>query len=384
MTTFNDVFNLQMGRTPARNTPEYWNGTHNWMSISDICGKYTPSVTRERITDAALERTGIKVVPKGTVIMSFKLSIGKASITAEDIFTNEAIMAFMNKGIYAIDSEWLYYYLMGQDWSEGTNKAVKGKTLNKATLGQRQIQIPPLLEQREIAGTLAQVDTAIDVCNRILSALDELVKARFVEMFGDIVEGNPHFETVKLRDVATVGSSHRVFTSEFVENGVPFYRGTEIGELAKGIIPRNPFKISEEHYQKLTSDETKTQLGDLLMPSICNKGQVWMVNTDKPFYYKDGRVLSISPNRELLDPVYLLYYMRRKTEIEYPKLGSGSTFAEFKIFLLKDMDVQIPPRDLQTSYSTFVEAADNTKKVIRAILDELNILQASLMQEYFG
>ena len=83
------------------------------------------------------------------------------------------------------------------------------------------------------------------------------------------------------------------------------------------------------------------------MPSICNKGQVWRVDTDKPFYYKDGRVLCISPDRRIFNTKYLEYYMKVKTLIEYPKLGSGSTFAEFKIFLLKNIDILIPPLDLQ-------------------------------------
>ena len=170
-------------------------------------------------------------------------------------------------------------------------------------------------------------------------------------------------DVLNLGDVANVGSSHRVFTTEFVEYGVPFYRGTEIGELANGIKPTEPYFISKEQYNRLANDDTKPQIGDLLMPSICNKGQVWMVDTKEPFYYKDGRVLCISPDREIFDTKYLEYFMRVKTLVTYPKLGSGSTFAEFKIFLLKGIDVLVPPRNLQEQFADFVRQVDKSKIV---------------------
>ena len=198
-------------------------------------------------------------------------------------------------------------------------------------------------------------------------------QSRFIELFGDIKTGDYKFETRKLGEVAEVGSSHRVFTTEFVEEGVPFYRGTEIGELANGLKPENPYRITKEHYDRLACDETKPKLGDLLMPSICNKGQVWMVDTDEPFYYKDGRVLCISPNRKLFNCKYLEQFMREKTLVEYPKLGSGSTFAEFKIFLLKDIEVLIPPIELQDQFAAFVEQTDKSKYVIQHSIDILEL-----------
>ena len=180
-------------------------------------------------------------------------------------------------------------------------------------------------------------------------------------MFGDIESGQYQYATQKLGTVAKVGSSHRVFTTEFVKEGIPFYRGTEISQLSEGKIPLNPFYITEEHYKRLVLDDNKPMIGDLLMPSICDKGQVWMINTNKPFYYKDGRVLSISPNKHILNPKYLKFFMKEKTIIEYPKLGSGSTFAEFKIFILKDIEVLVPPMYLQNQFADFVQQVDKSK-----------------------
>lgn len=216
-------------------------------------------------------------------------------------------------------------------------------------------------EQIVIVHKLKNIENIIELRKRELKKLDDLVRGRFVELFGDVSTETYKYETRRLGEVANVGSSHRVFTTEFVDKGVPFYRGTEIGELAKGNKPTEPFYISEEHYNRLANDDTKPKVGDLLMPSICNKGQVWMVDTDKPFYYKDGRVLCISPNREFFNTKYFEHFMRIKTLVEYPKLGSGSTFAEFKIFMLKGIDVLVPPIELQNQFADFVKQIDKSK-----------------------
>ena len=260
-----------------------------------------------------------------------------------------------------------------------TVKHLSAKELNKLEL-----DIPDIEEQNLRAECLARLERVIDFREEELKCLDNLINARFVELFGDITTGSYKYETKKLGDVANVGSSHRVFTTEFVDSGIPFYRGMEIGELANGLKPTKTYYISEQHYNRLTSDDTKPQIGDLLMPSICNKGQVWMVNTDEPFYYKDGRVLCISPNKKIFNTKYLEYFMRAKTLIEYPKLGSGSTFAEFKIFSVKDMDVLIPPREVQKRFADFVNQIDKSKVNVQKSLDETQCLFDSLMQKYFG
>ena len=118
-----DVFDLQMGKTPSRDNLSYWNGTKKWISIADIgnAGKYIDT-TKECISDEGVEASGIKLVPRGTVIMSFKLSIGKTAITAEDMYTNEAIMAFIDRHIVEISPDYLYYLFCGMDWTSGTKE----------------------------------------------------------------------------------------------------------------------------------------------------------------------------------------------------------------------------------------------------------------------
>ena len=104
-----DIFDLQMGKTPSRNNSQYWNADDfKWISIADLTktGKYI-SETKEYLSESAVKESGIKVIPANTVVMSFKLSIGKTAITAEDMYSNEAIMAFHDKHVVDILTEYI-------------------------------------------------------------------------------------------------------------------------------------------------------------------------------------------------------------------------------------------------------------------------------------
>ena len=153
-----DAFILQMGKTPARNDSKCWdNKDHKWMTISDSeDGATYTGDTKEYISDYAVKTSGIKITPKNSVIMSFKLTIGRALITAEDIFTNEAIMTFLPKR--KIDVKFLRYFLSNKDWSEKSNQAVKGITLNKESIGNSTITIPPEEVMERITMLINQSD----------------------------------------------------------------------------------------------------------------------------------------------------------------------------------------------------------------------------------
>lgn len=262
------------------------------------------------------------------------------------------------------------------------SKGIAQKNLSTEWLKEYKINLPSLEEQKNIANKLDKVQKIIDIRKKQIEELDKLIKSQFVEMFGEL--SNSKYPTVKLKTIAEVGSSHRVFTTEFVEKGIPFYRGTEIGLLANGETLKECYYISKEHYSKICDDSTKPKVGDLLLPSICNKGQIWMVDTTDPFYYKDGRVLSISPKEGKINNKYFHQFMKYKTVREYSKLGSGSTFAEFKIFILKDFDVILPPIELQNQFADIVKQIDKQKFEIQKNLEEMQKLQESLMNKYFG
>ena len=172
-------FKLTMGKTPARNNPNYWqSGSNKWVSISDMAkyGRYTGD-TQEKITDKAISESGIKVVPKGTIIMSFKLSIGRTALTSEDIYTNEAIMAFRDVDESKFNLTFLQFLIANKNWLLNAKQAVKGQTLNKDSIGNSKIITPPLELQKQFADIYNQADKSGFELRKSIDAIDAVIKS---------------------------------------------------------------------------------------------------------------------------------------------------------------------------------------------------------------
>ena len=239
-------------------------------------------------------------------------------------------------------------------------------------------------EQKSIAEILSKMDSLISLRKQQLAKLDELVKARFVEMFGDCKTNPKNWKTKALEKIANVGSSKRVFVEELQDSGIPFYRGTEIGALAEKKAVKPELFITEEHYKQLCETAGKPQKGDLLMPSICPDGRIWIVDTDEPFYFKDGRVLWVHLTSSDYNSVFLLYTLKDRIMTDYASIASGTTFAELKIFALKKCKVFDVPLELQNQFAAFVERVDQQKQTVQQSLEKLELMKKALMQEYFG
>jgi type I restriction enzyme S subunit len=152
-----------------------------------------------------------------------------------------------------------------------------------------------------------------------------------------------NWEWVSIDNIGEVGSSKRVYTSEFVNDGIPFFRGTEIGALATGQAITPKYFITEKHYQSLLTHSGKPNIGDLLMPSICPDGRIWLVDTDRQFYFKDGRVLWIHFNCDYFDKYFVQIALKARLINDYTSIATGTTFSELKIFLLKEIVIPLPP-----------------------------------------
>lgn len=377
------AFDLQMGKTPSRNIAEYWDGNHKWVSIADIgnAGKYI-SATKECITDDGVSGSGIKVVPKGTVIMSFKLSIGKTTITSEDMYTNEAIMAFIDKGIYPVDPNYLYHLCCGTDWTAGTNKAVMGLTLNKATLSEKMINLPSVEEQKDIAEKLDEVDSLINIQQRQLAKLDELVKSQFVEMFGDVVKNTKQWPVHRLEEIATSRLGKMLDAKK--KTGLhlfPYLANTNVQWFRFDLCDLRQMDFPPEDQV-----EFELQNGDLM---VCEGGEVgrcavWH-NEITPCYFQKA-IHRVRCNRDIVLPEYLAYWFKRRSEYNAFEdvVGSITTIAHLPGVKLKSLNVVVPPVELQKQFVSIMAQTDKSKLVVQQSLKKLETLKKSLMQQYFG
>ena len=327
-------------------------------------------------------------VKPGDIIVSCRGTIGETFIIPENAplgIMHPSIMKIRLKpNVYNIE----YFNLLLKSRLEAYNKSANGSGVKMAIsateLGKDLFPIPPMDEQQKISRIFFMVEHLMLLRKQQLAKLDELVKARFVEMFGDCKTNPKNWKTKALEKIANVGSSKRVFVEELQDSGIPFYRGTEIGALAekKAVIPA--LFITEEHYKQLCETTGKPQKGDLLMPSICPDGRIWIVDTDEPFYFKDGRVLWVHLTSANYNSVFLLYTLKDRIMTDYASIASGTTFAELKIFALKKCKIFDVPLELQNQFATFVARIDQQKQTVQQSLEKLELMKKALMQEYFG
>ena len=359
-----ELFTLQMGKTPSRDNSSYWKKSeNNWISIADLTnsGKYI-SNTKETLSDSA----GIKKIPANTVIMSFKLSLGKVAITEKEMYSNEAIMAFIDKGVEKISPEYLYYLLRAKDWSKGTNKAVMGATLNKATLSTIKIQLHEYDNQLEIVNMLNRVSSSIDFRKQQLTKLDELIKARFVEMFGDLVENPKQFPCVLLGSIMTVMPQNGLYKpqSAYVQDkfGTPilridgFYNGkvTDFNNLKRLCCT----DFEKERYLLVEDDivinrvNSIEYLGKCARISGLQEDTVFESNMMR-FHLDDSKVNSTYITTVLCSQyIYRQILTRAKKAVNQASINQGD---------VQSLNVVIPPLSLQNQFADFVAEVDKSK-----------------------
>lgn len=150
-----EICHLEMGRTPSRANQSYWGQGYKWLSIADLKGKVIQE-SNEEITEFAAKE--MRIIPKGTLLMSFKLSIGRLAFAGCDLFTNEAICSFND---LEANANYLYYALGRIDFSLYGKQAVKGYTLNKSSLRTVELSLPSTDEQTAIATVLSDMDAEL-------------------------------------------------------------------------------------------------------------------------------------------------------------------------------------------------------------------------------
>ena len=375
-----------MGKTPSRNNPDYWCTEDNkWISIADLTktGKYI-SDTKEFLSDAAVKESGIKIIPANTVIMSFKLSIGKTAITAEDMYSNEAIMAFHDKHAVDILPEYIFYLFKYRNWDESSNKAVMGKTLNKATLAEMEIDVCSIKKQREIVAVLDKMMRVLVNREKELFLLDNLIKARFVEMFGDPDINPKGWTECALSEKLNVVGGYAFKSNMFDEDGgIPVLR---IGNINNGYFkPVNLVYWQED--EKL--ERYAMYPGDLVMSLTGTVGKddygnVCILGDDYEMYYLNQRNAKLEI-KEGIDKFYISQLLKfEQIKKKLTGISRGVRQANISNKDILNLVVPVPPIELQNQFAEFVKQIDKSKVKVQKALEETQKLFDSLMQQYFG
>lgn len=286
---------------------------------------------------------------------------------------------------YNIESKYLQYYLEYKK----PNSLVKDESYPSIAL--KDIQNMPIVfpqdksQEQSIVSELDKINELISLKKEQLKDYDNLAQSIFYDMFGDPVTNEKGWEVKKLGKICEITSAKRVFIDEVVDTGVPFIRGTELtalSKLARGEKIDYKLFITQEHYERLKAITGVPKVGDLLIPSINSDGIVWIVDTDEPLYFKDGRVLWVHVNFDFFTSETLQVIMHYLIENIF-SLMNGATFSELKLFVLRDLLVPLPPLPLQQAFAKRIEAIEKQKQLISSEIKDLETLLASRMQYWF-
>ena len=383
-----EVCTIERGGSPRPITDFITNDSNgiNWIKIGDTKegSKYITS-TKEKIKPEGVKKS--RFVHKGDFILSNSMSFGRPYILDIDGCIHDGWLV-IHDGKKFFSKDYLYYLLASPImYSRFSQLAVGGvvNNLNSALVRKVIVPIPPISIQLSIANELDKINELIQLKKEQLKDYDQLAQSIFYEMFGDPVENEKGWEVKKLGDICEVTSAKRVFIEEVVDSGVPFIRGTELtalNRLTRGEKMKYSLFITKEHYERLKAITGVPKYGDLLIPSINSEGIAWIVNTEEPLYFKDGRVLWVHVNQDVFKSECLQKIMNILLKHTYKSMG-GATFSELKLFVLRELKVPIPPIESQQQFAARIEAIERQKQQISETIKDLETLLASRMQYWF-
>lgn len=377
MARLGDLYQITSGGTPSRKHLEYYqNGTIPWVKTGDLKEKYLHA-TDENITKIGLKNSSARIYPKDTVLIAmYGATIGASSILKIEAATNQACAAFIKRD--DVIPEYLYAFLESQK-SRFVKDAVGGAQPNISAGYLKEIDMPliPIEEQRRIAALLDKVGDLIAKRRAQQDKLDLLVKARFVEMFGDQEINTKGWYQSTVGECCILKSGVSLPADKENEGGsVPYIK---VGDMN---YPGNEYYITtSSHYvSRTTAGSGVFPVGTVIFPKRggaigTNKKRL----TTVPIC-ADLNVMGVIAG-ELLHPSYLMTYFGM---VDLGKLDNGSSVPQINNKDISPLQICLPPMELQEKFSTIIKQSDKLKLTIQQSLDKLETLKKALMQQYFG
>ena len=383
MARLGDLCTIQSGGTPSRHNKAYWeNGTIPWVKISDIKDKYI-NTTGESITKSGLESSSAKIFSSGTILYTIFATLGEVCILNIDAATNQAIAGIQLKS-GSVERNYLYYYLLSlKTIVNEIGRGVAQSNINLTILRELEVPLPPLDEQRKIAVVLDKVSDLIAKRRHQLDKLDMLVKARFVEMFGDFVYDRNRWQICEIGDVADTidpQPSHR--TPPISSDGVPYIGIAECNYKTHFIDFDKARKVGQnvlmEHLERYSLSE-----GDFIIGKIGTIGKPFFIPAKQNYTLSANTVL-IKPIKDKVVPQFLFAifqseYMGRIIDAEKKSTSQPA----FGIQKVRRIEIPMPPMALQEQFAAFGVQVDKLKLAIQRSCEALETQKKALMQKYF-
>lgn len=276
----------------------------------------------------------------------------------------------------SVSLKYLFYAMNALDFSSVISGSAQPQ-ITREGLEKVEINIHTENEQGKIISRLDKITDLINIRKEQLKKLDELIKSRFVEMFGGIKDD----EKVAMSDICLIITDGTHQPPQFTTTGIPFIF---VSNIVGNIITYDAEKfISEETYAELTK-RTPLEIGDVLLSTVGSYGHPAVVKSDKLFCFQ-RHIAYLKPNKELIDSEYLhgaILSIDVQKQIE--ERVKGIAQKTLNLSEIRKIKLPLPTIDEQKQYTAFVEQVDKSKSEINKSLKKLELLKKSLMQKYFG
>lgn len=378
MVKLGDVCRVLSGTTPDTNNPVYWKGNLPWITPAEITESSDIIFdTKRAISKEAVEKKGLPLLPKGTVLLSSRAPIGKVAIAGIDMYCNQGFKNLVcSDKIY---NKYLYFFLKSKTkFLNSLGRGATFKEISKSIVENILIPCPNIQIQKQIAERLDKVQELIAKQKEQISKLDLLIKSRFLDMFGDPISNPKKWPTRRMGDIfkITSGGTPSRKKSENFENGtIPWVK---TGDLNVPVLTHTVECITEMGLQN--SSAKLFPVGTVLLAMYgATIGAVSILGIEACSNQACAAFLPV----DTISPIYLYFFWFLQKQ-HFIKLGVGGAQPNISGEILKREKILCPPVVLQTQFANFVQSVEQQKEVFSARLSHLEVLYKSLMQEYFG
>lgn len=395
---------VAIGGTPSRDILRYWANNdldgQPWVAISDLHGRVIES-TSESITEAGIANSNVKLVKHGTVLMSFKLSLGRVAFAGRDLYTNEAIAAFLVNDQVA--PAYLYYALPEAVRGAATDVAIKGATLNKKSLRKLLIEHPSRGTQEKIATILSTIDTAIEQTEALIEKYQHIKAGLMHDLFtrGVLPTGQlrPLREQApELYQETAIGWIPREWQISScgqccaIDSGITLGphrrpRNNAHGYLRVGNVYRDELRLDDITTLEMFPGEKELALKTfdlLVVEGHANRAEIGrcaMVHNDAEGLLFQNHLFRLRAAG--LNPVYALLWMNSHHSQRYWErvCATSSGLNTINSKMLKAMPFFVPSREEQDRIASAAEMAKSRISGTTAQLDKLRQQKLGLMQD---
>ena len=288
---------------------------------------------------------------------------------------------------HSISAKYVFYACNSSSYRTFLSQIGNGigiTNLRFSELEKFEIPVPSIEEQQSIVNELDLLSGIINKKNAQLRDLNALAQSIFYEMFGDPIVNEKGWPVVQISDLFHVGSSKRVFESEWRTSGVPFYRAREIVRLSKGEPLEDPIFIEEALFEEYKDRYGAPKVGDIMVTGVGTLGICYLVNDNDRFYFKDGNTLWFKDkglcNTRFIKDQYSTNYVKEQIKAN----ANGATVGTYTIVNAKRTRVINPPIDLQNEYVEKISQIDAQKDTICKSISDTSRLLEGRMNAFFG